>query len=107
MAAANRYLTARFLPAYNRRLAVPASEAGTAFVPWSSTHLADILCVQEERVVAKDTTVHYQGKRLQLPPDQYRFHYVKVLVRVHAYPDASLTVFHSPGVWRATSRMAR
>ena len=63
-------------------------------MPWIGTHLADILCVQEERVVAKDNTVHYQGKRLQLPPDQYRFHYVKVLVRVHAYPDASLAVFH-------------
>ncbi|MBA2346751.1 MAG: hypothetical protein H0V81_00510 [Solirubrobacterales bacterium] len=44
--------------------------AGTTFVPWIGTHLADILCVQEERVVAKDNTVHYQGKRLQLP----RFH---------------------------------
>jgi transposase len=96
MAAANRYLTERFLPAYNHRFAVPAPEAGTAFVPWSGPHLADILCVQEERVVAKDNTVHYQGKRLQLPPDQYRFHYVKVLVRVHAYPDASLAVFHGP-----------
>jgi hypothetical protein len=96
MAAANRYLTERFLPAYNRRVAVPAPETGTALVPWIGTHLADILCVQEERVVAKDNTVHYQGKRLQLPPDPYRFHYVKVLVRVHAYPDASLAVFHGP-----------
>lgn len=96
MAAANRYLTERFLPAYNRRFAVPAPEAGTAFVPWIGMNLADILCVQEDRVVAKDNTVHYQGKRLQLPPDQYRFHYVKVLVRVHAYPDASLAVFHGP-----------
>jgi hypothetical protein len=94
MAAANRYLTERFLPAYNRRVAVPAPETGTALVPWIGTHLADILCVQEDRVVAKDNTVHYQGKRLPLPPYQYRFHYVKVLVRVHAYPDASLAVFH-------------
>jgi hypothetical protein len=96
MAAANRYLTERFLPGYNRRFAVPAAEAGTAFVPWLGTNLADILCVHEERVVAKDNTVHYQGKRLQLPSDPYRFHYVKVTVRVHAYPDASLAVFHGP-----------
>lgn len=45
MAAANRYLAERVLPAYNQRFAVPASEAGTAFVPWIGTNLAEILCV--------------------------------------------------------------
>lgn len=96
MAAANRYLTEQFLPAYNRRFAVPAAETGTAFVPWSGTNLAEILCVQEERVVAKDNTVRYQGRSLQIPPDQHRFHYVKVTVRVHEYPDETLAVFHGP-----------
>ena len=96
MAAANRYLATRFLPAYNRRFAVSAAEAGTAFVPWIGTTLAEILCVQEDRVVAKDNTVRYQGLSLQLPHDTHRFHYVKVTVRVHVYPDASLAVFHGP-----------
>ena len=96
MAAANRYLTERFLPAYNRRFAVPAPEAGTAFVPWTGTNLAEILCVHEERVVANDNTVRYQGRHLQIPPDQHRFHYVKVTVRVHEYPDGTLAVFHGP-----------
>jgi transposase len=96
MAAANRYLATRFLPAYNRRFAVAAVEAGTAFVPWIGTNLAEILCVQEDRVVAKDNTVRYQGLSLQLPQDPHRFHYVKVTVRVHAYPDGTLAVFHGP-----------
>jgi transposase len=96
MAAANRYLAEQFLPAYNRRFAVPAPETGTAFVPWIGTHLAEILCVQEERVVAKDNTVRYQGTTLQIPQDPHRFHYVKVTVRVHAYPDGTLAVFHGP-----------
>lgn len=96
MAAANRYLAERFLPAYNRRFAVSAPEAGTAFVPWIGTNLAEILCVQEERVVAKDNTVRYQGLSLQIPQDPHRFHYVKVTVRVHAYPDRTLAVFHGP-----------
>lgn len=96
MAAATRYLAERFLPAYNQRFAVPASEAGTAFVPWIGTNLAEILCVQEERVVAKDNTVRYQGLSLQLPQDTHRFHYVKVTVRVHEYPDGTLAVFHGP-----------
>jgi transposase len=96
MAAANRYLATRFLPAYNRRFAVAAVEAGTAFVPWIGTNLAEILCVQEDRVVAKDNTVRYQGLSLQPPQDPHRFHYVKVTVRVHAYPDGTLAVFHGP-----------
>jgi transposase len=96
MAAANWYLAEQFLPAYNRRFAVPAPEAGTAFVPWIGTTLAEILCVQEERVVAKDNTVRYQGLSLQIPQDPHRFHYVKVTVRVHEYPDGTLAVFHGP-----------
>ena len=96
MAAANGYLAEQFLPAYNRRFAVPAAETGTAFVPWIGTPLAEILCIQEERVVAKDNTVRYQGVSLQIPPDRHRFHYVKVTVRVHEYPDGTLAVFHGP-----------
>ena len=96
MAAANRYLTERFLPQYNDRFMVRATEPGTAFIPWIGTHLAEILCVQEERVVAKDNTVRYQGTSLQIPQDPHRFHYVKVLVRVHEYPDRTLAVFHGP-----------
>ena len=96
MAAANRYLAEQFLPAYNQRFAVSASEAGTAFTPWIGTSLAEILCVQDERVVANDNTVRYQGRSLQIPQDPHRFHYVKVTVRVHAYPDGTLAVFHGP-----------
>jgi transposase len=95
-AVANRYLAEQFLPAYNRRFAVPAPEPGTAFVPWVGASLADMLCVQEDRVVANDNTVRYQGLHLQIPPDQHRFHYVKATVRVHAYPNGTLAVFHGP-----------
>ncbi len=96
MLAANGYLTEQVLPAYNRRFAVAAAEAGTAFVPWIGTPLAEMLCSQEERVVAKDNTVRYQGLSLQIPSDPHRFHYVKVTVRVHDYPDGTLVVFHGP-----------
>jgi transposase len=96
MAAANRYLTEQFLPQHNERFMVRATEPGTAFIPWVGTSLAEILCVHEERVVAKDNTVRYQGLSLQIPHDPHRFHYVKVTVRVHAYPDGTLAVFHGP-----------
>jgi transposase len=96
MAAANRYLTEQFLPQHNERFMVRATEPGTAFIPWVGTSLAEILCVHEERVVAKDNTVRYQGLSLQIPQDPHRFHYVQVTVRVHAYPDGTVAVFHGP-----------
>ena len=94
MAAANRYRTEHFLPQHNTRFMVGATEPGTAFIPWLGTDLAEILCVHEERVVAKDNTVRYQGTTLQIPQNPHRFHYVKVTVRVHEYPDGTLAVFH-------------
>jgi hypothetical protein len=96
MAAANWFLAEQFLPAFNQRFTVQAEEPGTAFVPWIGAGLADLLCVQEERGVATDNTVHYQGQRLQIPQDPHRFHYVKVTVRVHEYPEGTLAVFHGP-----------
>jgi transposase len=96
MAAANRYLLTEFLPAYNRRFAVVAAEAGTAFVPWVGTNLAEILGVHEERVVANDNTVRYQGRSLQIPPDPHRFHSVQATVQVPAYSNGPLAVFHGP-----------
>ena len=58
MAAANRYLIEQFLSAFNQRFTVQAEEPGTAFVPWIGAGLTDLLCVQEERIVAKDNTMH-------------------------------------------------
>lgn len=96
VAAANRFLQRRFVPAYNREFAVAATEAGSAFVPWIGGNLNDILCVQEERVVRPDNCVAYQNKLLQIPADRHRCHYVKAKVRVHEYADGKLAIFHGP-----------
>lgn len=94
--AANRFLAEVYLPAHNRRFRQAPAEAGSAFVPWRGADLADILCVQEERTVGNDNTVRYHNRILQIPADRHRHHYVKCKVRVHAYPDGTLAVFHGP-----------
>ena len=96
LAAANRYLARKYLPAFNTEFAVPAREAGSAFVPWIGGNLDDILCEQIERTVGHDNCVRYENLFLQLPADRYRCHYVKAKVRVHCYPDGRLAVFHGP-----------
>ena len=98
MAAANRFLAEVFIPEHNRRFRQEAGEdGGSAFVPWAGGQaLADILCIQEERVVGNDNTVRYKNRVLQIPADQHRHHYVKCRVRVNEYTDGALAVFHGP-----------
>jgi len=64
--------------------------------PACAGDLAEVLCVQVERVVGNDNCVRYQGRCLQIPPQRHRHHFVKVKVRVHAYEDGRLAVFHGP-----------
>ena len=40
--------------------------------------------------------VRYQGLSLQIPAQRHRHHFVKVKVRVHAYANDRLAVFHGP-----------
>jgi len=93
--AANAWLTASFIPAFNARFAIKPEEEGTAFLPFVGD-LENILCIQEERVVGNDNCVRYEGRVLQIPEQAHRRHYVKAQVRVHEYPDGSLAIFHGP-----------
>ena len=94
--AANRFIADIFLPAYNARFAIAATEPGSTFVPVGLAQWQDVLCVQEERVVANDNTVAFQGLRLQIPPSRLRPHFVKAKVRVHQYCDGTQAIFHGP-----------
>jgi len=94
-AAANRFLAKHFVAEHNARFAVAAIEPGSAFVAYAGD-LAEVLCVQVERVVGNDNCVRYEGRCLQIPPHRHRHHFVKVKVRVHAYEDGRLAVFHGP-----------
>lgn len=96
MEAANRYLRERYLPAFNAEFALPAMEAGSAFVPWIGGSLDDILCEQYERIVGSDNCVRFEGLILQIPADRHRCHYVKVRVRVNRYASGALALFHGP-----------
>jgi hypothetical protein len=96
MEAANRFIAAVYLPAHNARFARPPESAESAFVSADPTQLAEILCVEEERVVARDNTVTWGRLHLQLPQSRVRHHYVKATVKVRQYPDGALAIFHGP-----------
>jgi len=96
MEQANDYLANTYMPAHNAEFAIDPQEPQSVFVPWAGTALQDILCEQYDRTVGNDNCVKLEGLKLQIPPDQYRCHYVRVAVSVHRYHDGGLAIFHGP-----------
>jgi len=96
MDGANHYLQEVYLKRHNERFMVKPELETSAFLPTAGFDIGNVLCIQEERTVAQDNTVHYGGKKLQIPASPYRHHFVKTQVRVHHYPDGSLAIFHGP-----------
>lgn len=94
--AANRFIRDVYLAEHNARFARPPEIAESAFVAADPGQLSEILCIEVERVVARDNTVAYDGLRLQLPESPARAHYVKAKVKVRHYPEGTLAVFHGP-----------
>jgi hypothetical protein len=94
--AANRFIAQTYLPAHNARFARPAAVEDSAFVAADPQQLAQILCIEEERVVARDNTIAFARLRLQLPKSPIRHHFVKATVKIRQYPDGTLAIFHGP-----------
>jgi len=95
--AANRFIREVYLKEHNARFSRPPELEESAFVAVADkTMLKEILAIEEERVVDRDNTVGYGGRRLQLPESPLRAHYVKAKVKVRKYPDDTLAIFHGP-----------
>src|ERR687896_1677109 len=91
---ANQVLT-DFLPRFNQRFGVPAAQPESAYrIVDPALDLAGVLCIQELRRVAKDNTVQYQGRALQLFPDVERPSYAGARVEVQERLDGHLLVRH-------------
>ena len=96
LAAANRYLRDRFVPAFNAEFGRPPADPTPVFAPLGAADLDQILCVEEERVVGRDNVVTTDRLALQLTkqPGRRSCAGLHVLVRRH------LTGHHS--IWYGT-----
>lgn len=94
--AANAWLKAHYIVEHNAAFAIKPEQEGTAFVADYHEAWREALCVVEERTVANDNTIAWSGRRLQLPESRLRPHFVKALVRLHQYPDGTVSVFLGP-----------
>jgi transposase len=92
LAEANRVLE-EYLPRFNSRFGVPATEAGTAYRPVpAGMDMDGVLSVKERRWVARDNTVQYHGRVLQIFPQADRPSYAGVRVEVQKRLDGRVLV---------------
>jgi hypothetical protein len=94
--AANAYLRDRFIADYNATFTRPPADPASAFVPLGDVDLEQILCEEDQRVVAQDNTVSFDGVRLQLAkqPGRPTCAGLRVIVRRHL--DGSYTIWRGP-----------
>ncbi len=84
-----------FLPRFNSQFRVPAQQAQAAYRSLeASLRLERILCFKHLCQVARDNTVKYQLRTLQLLPGQDRPSYAGVKVEVLEQSDGQLMVQH-------------
>ena len=68
-----------------------AKESGSVYGPLpKGSVLKDIFCLKEERAVAGDNTISYQGKAFQILSHEYRSSYCKAKLKVHEYLDGRI-----------------
>ena len=80
-----------FLPRFNERFGVPATQSGQAYRPISlETGTDGILCLKERRRVARDNTVQYRQRTLQLFPDADRTSYAGAYVEIQERLDGHI-----------------
>ena len=86
---------ADFLPRFNQRFRVPAQQPGAAYRPLDPDICLDrILCYKHQRKVARDNTVKYRWRTLQLLPDANPGSYAGSKVDVLEGLDGTLRVQH-------------
>ena len=115
-AAANDYLGATYWPAHNARFAVAPLEAADFHLPLDPRRdLAQVFCLEEQRVVGNDWVVRYANRALQILPTARAQRYTgpkgRILVRETAAGEIFLVARTAAGAeqlleWRPVARAA-
>lgn len=96
VAAANAYLTDHFIPDYNATFTRAPADPTAAFVPLGMVDLDQILCEEDERVVAPDNVVTFAGIALQLAKQPGRPTCARARVLIRRHLDGTHTVWRGP-----------
>lgn len=102
---ANRFLETEYTPMCNRKFAVPAASSVDAHRQLTGFDLKAILSHQEQRVVANDYTVQYQGRKWQILKQSHGGGLRRSKVTVQHRLDGSIK-FHWRGRYLKARRIA-
>ena len=83
----------RYIPAHNRKFAKPA-KAEPAWRRVSSLQIDRALCFKQQRTVAKDNTITFEGTVLQIPKTSPFRSYANRTVDVHVLLDGAVEIFY-------------
>jgi transposase len=89
---ANRFLRERYVAEFNKRFAVAAAQAGTAFVPCVRSDLDRVFSLHHERVAARDNTVSFARLTLQIERQRWRATLAGCRVTVYEHLDGTLSL---------------
>ena len=83
----------RYLPVHNRKFSKPA-QAQPAWRKVSAVQIERALCFKQQRTVAKDNTVTFEGTVLQIPKTSPFRSYANKRIDVHVLLDGAVELFY-------------
>jgi transposase len=84
----------RYLPEHNRKFSKPAVKAQSAWRKTSLKQIEQSLCFKQQRTVAKDNTVTFEGTVFQIPKTSPYRSYANKRIDVHVLLDGAVEFFY-------------
>ena len=84
----------RYLPMHNRRFSKPACNTEPAWRKVSSLQIEQSLCFKQQRTVAKDNTISFEGTVFQIPKASPLRSHANKRIDVHVLLDGALEFFY-------------
>ena len=98
LVAANEFLRQHYVAEFNAQFARSAKQSGTAFTTCHRKDLELVFALQHERTVARDNTVSYGNRVLQIEKSKWRFSLAGCKVKVYEHADQSLSIGYGPHI---------
>ena len=84
----------RYLPQHNRKFSKPPAQCEPAWRKTTLTQIEQALCFKQQRTVAKDNTVTFEGTVFQIPKNSPHRSYANKRIDVHVLLDGAVEFFH-------------
>lgn len=84
----------RVLPDHNRKFSKPAARSEPAWRKATATEIEQALCFKQQRTVAKDNTVTFEGTVFQIPKNSPSRSYANKRILVHVLLDGAVEFFY-------------